>query len=104
MTIHKVLTVLTRNVLATTPGGYTYNDQHTAYSDYQYFSSLQRAKDFCQRYFRQRLVWEGIGDDCCVATVDEISFNIYSEEGSWFNTEALPALPTDPKPRHRIGD
>lgn len=104
MSIYKVLIMCSKEVPTTTPSGHTYNEQQRAYAEYQYFSSLEKAEIFVQRYSEFPLVWECISDDCYCTEHPLFSANIYVEKDAYFDTTLLPPLPTKFAPTRHSGD
>lgn len=95
--IFKTLIFCTRNVVISTEGAhpYTYTSEQTAYSDYQYFGSVDRAKAFVQGYSPDHVLeWELTGDDCWCTKTDAFSANVYIEKQSSFDPVDRPALPS----------
>lgn len=105
MSIYKVLISCSRMVPVNS-GSYAYMEEQRAYAEYQYFSSLEKAQAFAQRYSEVPLVWDHIGDDWCWgAKTAAFEATIYKEEGAYFDTTLLPPLPTKFASRHGfLGD
>jgi len=104
MSLYKVLIVVTKSVPMRS-FGHTYNEMHRAYSDYQYFTSLEKAQAFCQKYSEKSLEWEFLMSDCWSSEpIDGLSFNIYLEKGSMVDTDETPPLPTDLQAFNHIAD
>lgn len=104
MSIFKVLITRTKIIPIMSLGGYMYDEESRAYSDFQYFSTLENAQVFCHQYLTVPFFWEHLGEDLWYFEHEGISFNIYLEEGSEFDTLSKPPLPGDFAVHHHPGD
>ncbi len=104
MSVYKTLISCVKRVPQTGPSGYTYIEEQSAYSEYQYFSTLEKAKRHCQQYVTSAITWESIGDDCWSGAFENGHFNIYLEQGAEFDTLGKPPLPTKFAARQHYGD
>jgi len=104
MSIFKVLAVCSKEVIVETVSGHTYLDEVHAYSEYQYFSTLEKAQAFCQQYIPDPIEWIFLSDDCWYVETDIANFNIYVEKDAEYDTPTKPPLPTKFATRVNQGD
>ena len=81
-----------------------YDKELRAYSEFQYFSTLEKAKSFCQQYIPVPFDWEQLSEDLWYVEYRDASFNIYVEKDAEFDTESKPDLPDNFAERYNDGD
>lgn len=99
MSIFKVLVYVKREVQKASLLGGTYTEEETAYAPMQYFSSLELAKAFVQRYSEHPLNWETSFSYMWSVELPELCATIFLEKDSYFDTTLMPPLPTKFAPR-----
>ncbi len=104
MPIYKVLVSCSKRKLMTSPGGYNYMEDLHAYAEYQYFSTLDKAQIFIQRYSEEPVIWEALDDECWTTSTPHFKATIFLEKDAYFDTAILPPLPTKFAARHQFGD
>lgn len=93
MSIYQVLITRTKTEERSNSMDFKYEVELAAYSEPQYFSSLEKAQAFCQQYVPTPIIWARLSyGDIWVHECDGIGFSIYLEEGS-FDTTTKPPLP-----------
>ena len=85
-------------------GGYSYTEEHRAYAEYQYFSTLDKAQAFVQRNSEVPLMWVALDGECWFTSTPLFETTIYLEKEAYFDTSILPPLPTKFAARQQLGD